>query len=263
MGIPHGQDRAEFQQGFVGARQIARARKIAELEFGALDISFWCKPNKLNHNPNRRKRSSLEPLTREAIAADPGVLSCALSLPAGEKLHARVLLPADGACLGHFFAGLSQAIRGVYGPHPLTYEEGLSLCGAIDYSDTLRFVAVDGEQIVAYFILVLSTSEKSGERYAGYGVPLDPATDCTLAPSVADAWLERGLGSTLFPHVCEAARRLGFVRMVLMGGVRADNPRAVHFYKKFGFRGVGDFWAGNTNNHDMVLELREDADSTS
>ena len=209
--------------------------------------------------PPLPRRSSLAALTREAIVADPALLSCTLSLPAGEELSARVLLAADGERLGRYFAALSQAIRGVYGPHPLTYEEGLKLCSAIDYADTLRFVALAGEQIVAYFILVLHTRDSDGERYAGYEAPLDAATDCTLAPSVADAWLERGLGSTLFPHVSRVARRLGFARMVLMGGVRADNPRAVHFYKKFGFRRVGDFWAGNTNNHDMALELREEA----
>ena len=205
------------------------------------------------------RRFSLAVLTREAIVADPALLSCTLSLPAGEELSARVLLSSDGEGLGRYFAGLSQAIRGVYGPHPLTYEEGLKLCGAIDYVDTLRFVALAGAQIVAYFILVLYSLDSDGERYAGYGASLDAATDCTLAPSVADAWLERGLGSALFPHVSRVARRLGFARMVLMGGVRADNPRAVHFYEKSGFRRVGDFWAGNTNNHDMVLDLAKEA----
>ena len=205
--------------------------------------------------PPLPRRSSLSALTREA---DPSLLSFTLSLPSGEELSARVLLASDGESLGRYFAGLSQAIRGVYGPHPLTYEEGLKLCGAIDYADTLRFVALDGEQIVAYFILLLHIRDGDGKRYAGYGAFLDTATDCTLAPSVADAWLERGLGSALFPYVSQVARRLGFARMVLMGGVRADNPRAVHFYEKFDFRRVGDFWAGNTNNHDMVLDLSEE-----
>lgn len=198
-------------------------------------------------------------LTRAAIVANPALLSCTLSLPTGEELSARVLLASDGERLGRYFAGLSQAIRGVYGPHPLTYEEGLKLCAAIDCAETLRFVALAGEQIVAYFILVLCSRESDEGRYAGYGAPLDASLTCTLAPSVADAWLERGLGSALFPHVHRVARRLGFAHMVLMGGVRADNPRAVHFYEKFGFRRVGDFWAGNTNNYDMVLDLAEEA----
>ena len=189
------------------------------------------------------------------IAVDPGILSRTLELQSGVELQVRLLLATDDERLGRYFEGLSQATRGVYGPHPLNREEGLRLCREIDYGHTLRFVALDGEEIVGYFILQLGTRPNDEERYAAHGTPLDPATGCTLAPSVADAWQERGLGSALFPHVCEAARNLGFGRMVLMGGVRADNPRAVHFYEKFGFYRVADFQSSDTNNHDMVLEL--------
>ncbi|MEE2831491.1 MAG: GNAT family N-acetyltransferase, partial [Candidatus Latescibacterota bacterium] len=93
------------------------------------------------------------------------------------------------------------------------------------------------------------------KRYVDHGHPLIGDECCTFAPCVADAWQQRGLGSALFPHVAACLRRLGRRRLLLWGGVRSDNPRAQHFYRKFGFRHVGDFAAGGVDSLDMVLDL--------
>ena len=97
-----------------------------------------------------------------------------------------------------------------------------------------------------------------------WGWILHDETDCTLAPSVADAYQSQGLGSLMMQHLLGLLPRLGRQRMLLWGGVRADNPRAVHFYTKFGFQRVGDFEAGGTNNYDMIADLviRGDAMAT-
>ena len=81
----------------------------------------------------------------------------------------------------------------------------------------------------------VGSRRRDARRYAGYNHPLEAAECCTFAPSVADAYLSRGIGSTLMPLVVEAAHRLGRRKIVLWGGVRGDNPRARHFYRKFGF----------------------------
>jgi GNAT superfamily N-acetyltransferase len=75
---------------------------------------------------------------------------------------------------------------------------------------------------------------------------------------IADAWQEHGLGSAMIPVITEAARQVGRRQIVLMGGVRDDNPRARHFYEKFGFVRVGGFVAGGVDNHDMILQLPDD-----
>ncbi|NWF69379.1 MAG: GNAT family N-acetyltransferase [Chloroflexi bacterium] len=169
----------------------------------------------------------------------------------------RLLLAGDALLLGRYFEGLSAETRRRYGPHPLTADEAERLCATIAVHDTLRFVALlPGEtpEIVAYFILVLGVRDNEIARYAGYGEPLDPARDCTFAPSVADAYQGRGLGSLLMPPLLDAAQRLGRRAIVLMAGTQATNARAIAFYRKFGFEHIGDFQT-EIANHDMILYL--------
>jgi RimJ/RimL family protein N-acetyltransferase len=49
----------------------------------------------------------------------------------------------------------------------------------------------------------------------------------------------------------------GYRTMVLQGGVRALNPRAIRFYQKNGFVRVGDFRVRDLDNHDMMLDLTQ------
>jgi ribosomal protein S18 acetylase RimI-like enzyme len=59
----------------------------------------------------------------------------------------------------------------------------------------------------------------------------------------------------MFHVVVDAARCVGRQRIILMGGVRDDNPRARHVYEKLGFQHVRGFFAGGIDNHDMILRL--------
>lgn len=198
----------------------------------------------------------MKPLRTIDLQQNPRALDTQIALNDGSTLLARLHLESDAHALGRYFAGLSEATRRVYGPHPFTVEQAREFCREIDYSHTLRFVAeTSTHELVAYFVLRLGALDSDAKRYATYGHPLAPAAACTLAPSVADAYQEKGLGSALLPVLIDAARRLGRQRMVLWGGVRADNPRAVHFYRKFSFVEYGQFEAGGTNNFDMVLDL--------
>jgi GNAT superfamily N-acetyltransferase len=169
-------------------------------------------------------------------------------------------VPQDAQILGQYFLGLSDATQQLYGPHPFDQATADALCAQIDYADTIRLIATigagDGEQVIAYFILILGAREEEQERYNSLGLPLDSRTDCTLAPSVADAFQNQGVGSAMMRHLILVARRLGRRRMVLFGGTYATNHRAIHFYQKYGFGKVGTFeHPQGVYNHDMLLEL--------
>lgn len=72
----------------------------------------------------------------------------------------------------------------------------------------------------------------------------------------ADDLQDRGLGTLALPRVEEAARLLGRRRIILWGGVRADNPRAIRYYEKNGFRTVGAFAETDGSlSLDMMLDL--------
>ena len=189
------------------------------------------------------------------IDAQPELVSSSEVLASGQRVYFRPLLADQTAELGAYFTGLSQATRGVYGPHPFDQETADGFCSALDSAHTLRMLAWIEEKIVAYFVVELGVRAGDRRRYDALGLALQDETDCTLAPSVADAYQSQGLGSLMMQHLLGLLPRLGRQRMLLWGGVRADNPRAVHFYTKFGFRRVGDFEAGGTNNYDMIADL--------
>jgi GNAT superfamily N-acetyltransferase len=197
-------------------------------------------------------------LTPEAITKNPESITEALRLNSGEGIIFRVLRADHGALLGRYFEGLSDETRGLFGPHPLTMDEAHTLCAEIDYPHTLRFIALadSGKQlaIVAYLILILGVRNNDQTRYQDRGMLLDERFDCTLAPSVADAYQNRGLGTALMPKVLDVARRLGRKRVVLWEGTQASNLRAIHFYEKFGFQTVGKF-STQVENYDMILNL--------
>jgi ribosomal protein S18 acetylase RimI-like enzyme len=60
-------------------------------------------------------------------------------------------------------------------------------------------------------------------------------------------------------HIFAIARDLGFVRVVLMGGVYMTNDRAVHFYRKLGFREIGITFENPPDSgrlsYDMFVDL--------
>lgn len=193
------------------------------------------------------------------IDANPASVTTSVRLASGEEVRLRPLQRGDARILGPYFLGLSAATRRFYGPHAFDQETADQICAGLDSSQALRLLATRGsgvaEQVIGYFILVFGVHASDRDRYAQLGMALDAAADCTLAPSVADAYQGAGLGSLMLEHLCHIARACGRTRMVLWGGVRQDNPRAVHFYRKFGFVEKGEFPAGGVGNYDMIAQL--------
>lgn len=196
------------------------------------------------------------PLTLDAVARDPARFSQAIGLESGEELLLRPLLPEDVTPLAHFLAGLSPETRR-FSTFP-SYDRAAAetLCDAINRFDKLRMVLVTAGGAIAG-LLEFSFDVPPGdiERYQGYGLTLDPATDCRFGPTLADAYQNRGLAGRVFPFLVALAKRFGQKRMILLGGVLKDNRRAIRFYQREGFREVGESWRDGALSIDMAREL--------
>jgi len=178
----------------------------------------------------------------------------------GLRIILRALRADDAFLLGAFFLGLSDDTKSRFGPHPFTTEEAENLCSHINFRETIRIIGVidaEGEpRMIAYFIFIPGFGDRERERYAGRGIRLDAESDCSVAPCIADDFQNRGMGSALMPRVLRIAKRLGYRRALLIGGVKAMNLRGIHFYEKMGFRKVGMFsTSGGIENYDMIMEL--------
>jgi diamine N-acetyltransferase len=186
-----------------------------------------------------------------------GPLTATALLRSGERMTMRPLRADDATHFAEYLGSLSEQTRGRWGPHAFDRETAHRICAALDPTDILRIVGTipgdGGERIIAYVLLKMGAWDDDRERYEKLGIPLDPGSDVTLAPSVADDYPNQGVGSLMMGHVLQVAEALGRRRVVLWGGVQATNDRAVHFYTKWGFRKVGEFYT-NKNNYDMILE---------
>ncbi|MBT2443589.1 GNAT family N-acetyltransferase [Streptomyces sp. ISL-36] len=196
-------------------------------------------------------------LTLAAVAADPRVLTRALEVRDGRLVTFRPLTHSDAEGLAGFLAGLSAESRRLsrFDGYDLTAARGL--CAAIARYDKLRLVLEEAPsgRIVGLleFSLDLPPSDIARFREAG----VEPAaTDCRFGPTLADDYQGKGVGTRVFPLVVDVARRFGRKRIILWGGVLADNPRALRFYAKQGFRTVGSFTEANgQRSFDMILDL--------
>ena len=200
------------------------------------------------------------PLTLAAVAADPASVTFADSTRTGEAVALRPLLPGDVSALAMFLASLSPQTRH-FSLFP-SYDQvtAQALCDAINRYDKLRFVVEIAATGAIVGLLEFSFDIPAGDmaRYAGYGVPLDAQHDCRFGPTFADAYQNQGLASRLFPHMVDVARRFGQARMLLWGGVLAENGRAIRFYEKQGFVPVGNFVDHEgLKVIDMLLDLGE------
>lgn len=176
----------------------------------------------------------------------------------GEHLIFRSLSDADADVLGAFLEGLSPETARRFRPHPLSREAAGDVCRQAGTGNAVRLIAAnpDGNRIVAYFVVEFTIPENERERYRQYGFLLSDERDCRIAPAVADAYQNVGLGSQMMRWTLDLIGRLGRSRVVLFGGTQASNARAIHFYEKFGFMRAGTFEEKGLDNIDMALTLR-------
>jgi ribosomal protein S18 acetylase RimI-like enzyme len=200
--------------------------------------------------------------TPKAITRDHDSFAETLTLASGERIVFRPLKQEDSALLAGYFSALSADTRKRFAPHAFTKEQAEMLCAEINYGEVIRLLAVTDnvqqQEAVAYFILRLELNDGDEKRYRAHGMNLDRASVCSIAPSVADDYQGRGLGSVVMDRALALARRLGRRQAILQGGVQAANSRAIHFYEKCGFCKVGSFSTA-VENYDMIVDLTQSA----
>lgn len=170
-----------------------------------------------------------------------------------ETIHFDWFKSGDLDALVDYLAHLSPATRKRFGPH--AYDKASIEAFYAQPFEVWAYLAksLNDDSIAAYAIVKRGFLEHDRPRLEAYGLSLNQHTDCTFAPSVADAWQGQGLGGRLFEFIQQDVQARGMHRMILWGGVQASNAPALRFYEKMGFRVLGGFeYEGG--NWDMVKE---------
>jgi diamine N-acetyltransferase len=169
-------------------------------------------------------------------------------------IELRKLDSEDFSSLSYYLSQLSPETVKWFGPH------GFDMASIVElYKNSgiyFAYLAIDTEksEIIAYSIIKRGYLEHDSFRLQSYGLTLNANTDCTFAPSVADAWQSLGVGNSMFRFILSDLKSAHFKRIILWGGVQADNCRAVNYYKKNGFLELGEFeYTGR--NYDMILDI--------
>jgi diamine N-acetyltransferase len=195
------------------------------------------------------------------VFTQPHLATYTIDLPdlsTNGKAYLRPLKPDDVDKLAILLAGLSPETRRFkYFP---TYDKATAktLCEGIDRFDKLLLVAElsSSQELIGVFEFSFDISDDDMQRFQRYGISLDARSDCRIDLALADAYQSKGVGSIVFPMLVDIAKRFGKNRIVLWGGVFSDNPRAIKFYEKHGFRRAGTFadYYGR-QSLDMILEV--------
>lgn len=156
--------------------------------------------------------------------------------------------------LALYLEELSTTTKTRFGPHSFNLE-GINRFYRNE-NKYMGYIATDTEtnDIVAYSIIKYGCLQHDVFRLQSYGLIVDDSTDFSFAPSVADAWQNFGIGQALLHFIITDIKWLGVKRMLLWGGVQADNTNAIHYYEKNNFKKLGIFkYKGY--NYDMALNI--------
>ncbi len=170
-----------------------------------------------------------------------------------EDIHFQRLNTEQYQLLVNYLDGLSDESKSRFGPHAFTLDAIQDLANNDGFC---LFVAIhpDSDQIIAYTILKKGWIDYESPRLSSYGL-IESINDTTIAPSVADQWQSKGLGTRFFKYVLNELKINGQIeRIFLWGGVQNSNVKAIQFYTKLGFKMLGEFEYHGMNT-DMVLDI--------
>ncbi len=171
-----------------------------------------------------------------------------------KKVLLRQLGAADIDKLVSYLDMLSGETRSRFGPHSFDRQAILDFYNAAN--NNTGFIAEDiiNSNIIAYAIVKTGCLHHDSNRLNSYGLQLSHTADCTFAPSVADEWQSCGVGKLLYNYMLQHLRDKGIQRIILWGGVKSRNSKAVNFYKGLGFTILGEF-EYNGWNLDMINDI--------
>jgi GNAT superfamily N-acetyltransferase len=172
------------------------------------------------------------------------------------RITVRRLNSDDAGSVYAYLLGLSPQSKKRFGPHPFDLE---AVTAALSDTGSITAYGAYTEEpndLISYVLIRHGYNWFDKDRYNTYGIDLSEASDCTFAPSVADAWQNRKIGSRVFNLILNDLPS-HFKRMILWGGVQADNAIAVTFYRRKDFQLLGEF-EHNGKNYDMMLTLHPD-----
>lgn len=165
----------------------------------------------------------------------------------------RKLISTDLDNLLNYLHSLSTETKSRFGPHPFDRDSVISFYNC---EDVVGYVAIDTatNSLSAYTIIKKGILQHDKERLLNYNYPGIETNCCTFAPSVADNFQSKGIGTKLFDYILSDIHSWGVNKIILWGGVQAANEKAVNFYRKKGFIPLGLFEYNGTNI-DMLLEI--------
>lgn len=153
-----------------------------------------------------------------------------------------------------YLVHLSPATKQRFEPHPFTIETLNQLYHHPDYNGLL-IIENNSTYIIGYAILKKGYLEYDFARLQAYQISPNHDTDVTYAPSLADDWQGKGIGQQLWEYTSTLLKAQNKARVILWGGVQADNNKAVNYYKRNGFVEIGGYEFNGKNNLDMISFL--------
>lgn len=167
----------------------------------------------------------------------------------------RQWLASDLSNLLSYLLHLNEETKTRFGPHPFTKE---ALEQVYHHPDYTGFILVENNStfIIGYAIVKMGYLEHDLPRLHSYHLQPNHSTDATFAPSLADDWQGKGIGKILWDYTKQHLLQHQKQRVILWGGVQADNIVAVNYYNKIGFLTIGSYEYNGKNNLDMVCTIQ-------
>jgi diamine N-acetyltransferase len=170
----------------------------------------------------------------------------------GKGIKVRRLNTIDTGCVLKYLHALSEQSKKRFGPHPFDKEAIVNILN--DTNHVVAYGAFESEtnSLISYSLIQFGYLPYEKDRLEGYGLELSQQTDCTFAPSVADLWQNQGVGGLVFDFILsDLPQKVN--RIILWGGVQADNIVAVNYYLRKNFLKLGEF-EHNGSNIDMIFK---------
>jgi diamine N-acetyltransferase len=167
----------------------------------------------------------------------------------------RLLQPADLEALGRYLQKLGPETRKHFAPHDFDRETLMDLfVRQQDLYHAYIAMPANSDEILAYAVLKRGFLLHDLPRLQCYGLNPSHETDCTFAPSVADEHQQKGIGSLMMNFIISDLEKSVIKRIILWGGVQAENQLALRLYLRHGFVKLGEFDYQGLN-WDMCLNI--------